>query len=107
MSKRLASWLRELSRRARRGPRAARSRPRLEGLEGRLAPAVYTVNALSDTGAGSGDSGDLRYCVSRANEAGDDTITFQAGLAGTIVLTAGLLTLTDTSGATTITGPGA
>ena len=43
----------------------------LEGLEGRLllsgSPTPYTVNATSDTGAGSGDTGDLRYCITQAN----------------------------------------
>ena len=31
------------------------------------APTVYTVDSLSDTGTGSGATGDLRYCVTQAN----------------------------------------
>src|SRR5271155_4834484 len=41
----------------------------LEGLEDRvlLAATTYTVNAINDTGAGSGTTGDLRYCITKAN----------------------------------------
>jgi hypothetical protein len=39
--------------------------------------AAYTVNSLGDTGAGSGTTGDLRYCMTQANLAGgSNTITF-------------------------------
>jgi hypothetical protein len=41
--------------------------PLLEALEDRLTPATYTVNAITDTGAGLGLAGDLRYCVTRAD----------------------------------------
>jgi predicted outer membrane repeat protein len=43
------------------------------------------VNSLADTGAGSGNSGDLRYCLTQAQtDASDTTITF--GVTGTITL---------------------
>ncbi|MCC7491501.1 MAG: hypothetical protein IT204_04100 [Fimbriimonadaceae bacterium] len=29
--------------------------------------ATYTVNVLTDTGNGSGTTGDLRYCLTQAN----------------------------------------
>ena len=31
------------------------------------APTILTVNSLGDAGIGSGDSGDLRYCINQAN----------------------------------------
>ncbi|MBL8865320.1 MAG: hypothetical protein JNK93_07125, partial [Planctomycetia bacterium] len=74
----------------------------LVALEDRLTPATFTVSNLNDSGAGS-----LRDAIASANSAaGADTINFQAGLTGTITL-ASQLTITDTTGATTITGPGA
>src|SRR5262249_55673508 len=115
-----SSWLRSrksaLSRSfgaksSRRESRRAQSRPRVEQLESRLAPAVYTVNLLTDTGAGSGATGDLRYCINASNtNTGDDTILFDSTVFATaqaITLTGGALALTDTSGTTTIDGPGA
>src|SRR5262249_46461559 len=59
-----------------------------------------------DAGTSTGTfSGDLRYCVGQANSIpGDDTIQF--AITGTITLGSQLF-LTDTTGATTITGPGA
>jgi hypothetical protein len=73
--------------------RARRSRPRLECLEDRLAPAIfaYTVDRATDSadGAGMGLSGDLRYCVTKANGLmgmGDTaTITFGAALSGSTI----------------------
>src|SRR5579871_5714109 len=38
-------------------------RPRLESLEVRDLMSVYVVNTLTDTGAGVGRIGDLRYCL--------------------------------------------
>jgi parallel beta-helix repeat protein len=56
---------------------ARRARLRLRSLEERAVPATYTVNALTDTGTGSGTTGDLRYCIDAADQAaGADTITF-------------------------------
>ena len=61
--------------------------------------ATFTVTNLNDSSVGS-----LRQAVNNANTAaGADTITFQAGLAGTITLTTGELPLT---GDVTISGPG-
>src|SRR5947208_1743978 len=117
MSKSFTSWLRDLSRATRpthltrRTQPAGTFRPRLEPLEARLAPAAYTVDALTDTGAGSGLAGDLRYCIKQANQnPGPDTISFDATVFGaqrTIDLRSGALVLEDTSGATTISGPAA
>jgi hypothetical protein len=59
--------------------------PRLEALEDRTLLSTYTVNTLTDTGAGSGRTGDLRYCITHATS-GSDTISFAAGLTGTIQL---------------------
>lgn len=61
--------------------------------------ATYTVTNLDDTGAGS-----LRQAIDDANgNSGPDTITFQAGLTGTIDVQS-LMKITDS---TTIQGPGA
>lgn len=62
----------------------------------------YTVNATTDTGSGSGTSGDLRYVLTQAESTSDNVITFS--VMGTITLTAALPAITQT---TTITGPGA
>jgi hypothetical protein len=83
-----------------------RRRPRpvrllLEALEDRALPSTYTVNALTDTGAGSGLTGDLRYCITNATS-GSDAITF--GVTGTINLESALPAL-NTS--VVIQGPGA
>jgi hypothetical protein len=68
--------------------------------------ATYTVNQLGDTGAGSGFSGDLRYCITQANanSPGPNFIKFHPGLTGAIHLTAYLPELFDKL---TIQGPGA
>ena len=51
-------------------PRHRRSRHGLmvEPLEERALLSTFTVNDLGDTGAGSGLTGDLRYCITQANE---------------------------------------
>src|SRR5262249_30611425 len=70
-------WFRAEANFSRRDRLKVQSRPRLEQLEDRLAPAVYTVNLLTDTGAGSGATGDLRYCINQSNNhTGADTIRF-------------------------------
>ena len=79
-------------------------------------PFTYTVNVSTDnspshTGTGSGLTGDLRYCVNKANSAAGQgfpqTIQFASGLDGqTIILTEGGLGLTSGTGATTINGGG-
>lgn len=61
--------------------------------------ATFTVTSLNDSGAGS-----LRKAVLDANAApGNDTIAFQSGLTGTIVLTSGEIAITDR---VAINGPG-
>lgn len=61
--------------------------------------ANFPVANTNDNGAGS-----LRQAVLDANAAaGADTITFDAGVSGTILLTTGQIPITDT---VTITGPG-
>src|SRR2546428_7029591 len=75
-------------------------RLRLDRLEGRTVPSTFTVNALTDTGAGAGTMGDLRYCVSQANATpGTDNILFDAavfsGSTQTISLANGELALSE------------
>ncbi len=61
--------------------------------------ATFTVTTLADSGSGS-----LRAAVASANAAsGTDTIRFQAGLAGTIVLSSGEILISDSL---VIEGPG-
>src|SRR5262249_30439476 len=56
--------------------------------------------------AGTGVTGDLRYCITQANHTtGDNTIKF--GVTGTITLNSALPDLSNTSGTTDIDGPGA
>ncbi|MEX1218161.1 MAG: hypothetical protein WEA11_06565 [Acidimicrobiales bacterium] len=63
------------------------------------AAASFTVATTNDSGAGS-----LRQAIIDANaSAGTDTITFAAGIAGTITLASDLPTVSD---GLTITGPG-
>jgi hypothetical protein len=68
---------------------------RLEPLEIRDLLSTCTVTGLGDQGAGAGLQGDLRYCVTLANSNGEpgNQIVFQTGLAGTIALTQGPLTV--------------
>ncbi len=75
-------------------------RPRMEVLEDRIAPALYIVNALTDSasgsgGLGTGNSGDLRYCITQANKSagGNNTILF--GESGMLTLSAALPPLAD------------
>ena len=105
-----------------RGPRHSRRglslhRRRLwavEGLEGRvlLAATVYTVNATTDTGAGSGTTGDLLYCIDQANanpKTAGSLIQFDPtvfGMPQAIILSS-TLTLSETAGPEVIDGPGA
>src|SRR6516225_1657417 len=82
-------------------PTAGRRFPalRLEHLEGRDAPAVFTVTNLADAGPGS-----LRAAVAAANTApGADTVRFALGLHGTIALGGEIAVTSDV----TIAGPGA
>jgi hypothetical protein len=78
--------------------------PGVEVLEDRITPALYIVDGLTDTGIGSGNTGDLLYCLTQANANGttsDNTILF--GVSGLINLTA---TLPDIANDLTITVPG-
>jgi hypothetical protein len=61
------------------------------------------VNALTDTGAGSGTGGDLRYCITQANLLGGVNTIDATGVTGTISLASTLPTITDP---VTITGSG-
>ncbi|MBI4751827.1 MAG: VCBS repeat-containing protein [Acidobacteria bacterium] len=59
---------------------------------------VYTVNSTTDTGTGTGTSGDLRYCITQANlSAGADSINFAIPGSGvqTITLASGLPFITQ------------
>ncbi len=86
----------------------------MEGLEDRvlLAATVYTVNAITDTGAGSGTTGDLLYCIDQANanpNTDGSLIQFDPtvfGMPQTITLSS-TLTLSETAGPEVIDGPGA
>lgn len=98
---------------------ACRARPGrrplvLEGLEDRtlLAPTFYTVNTLTDTGAGVGTTGDLRYLITRANanrNPAGSVIQFDPtifSIAQTITLTS-TLDLAEKAGPEVIEGPAA
>ncbi len=75
----------------------------LEALESRTLLSVFTVDRLTDSafGQGSGQAGDLRYCIQNAVNDGD-VIAF--GVTGTIRLGAALPDLTHSLN---IAGPGA
>ncbi len=47
---------------------------------------TYTVNATTDSGSGSGTSGDLRYCITQANSNPGSTINFSVAANSTITL---------------------
>src|SRR5262249_41692755 len=81
------------------------TKPRVEALESRVAPATFTVTSLADSGAGS-----LRDALAKAdNRLGPDTIKFKLPAPpphgeNVILLTSGVLT---SNGNVTIAGPGA
>ena len=103
----MTRWIRRLFRRSPAAPivRSNRTCLGLQRLEERDTPATFTVTNLLDDGS----TGSLRWAVGQANSTnGADTVAFQAGLTGKIILGApGQLSLSDTTGETTITGPGA
>ena len=84
----------------------------LEGLEERvlLSPTLYSVNAITDTGAGSGTAGDLRYVINQANaNPNTDGSLIQFGQTvfnspQTITLSSPLI-LSETNGPEVINGP--
>jgi hypothetical protein len=83
---------------------ALKARLLLSPLEDRAVPATFTVNALTDTGTGSGTSGDLRYCINQSNAmTGPNTISL-TGVTGTITLASALPGINQP---TTLIGPGA
>jgi hypothetical protein len=83
-----------------------RFRPVIEACEGRTLPSTCTVTNLGDTGAGSGQEGDLRYCLEFANQNSEPSnrIVFADGLSGKITLVKGEL---DILKDLAIDGPGA
>jgi hypothetical protein len=103
----MSDLLRRLLPRKRRNARPADVKPRprsrfrlrMEGLEERVAPAVYTVNAITDTGTGVGLAGDLRYCINQANASVGvaDTIVFDPTVFATpqTINTTATLTISD------------
>src|SRR5580698_3103788 len=104
----IRNWQSSLSEsRPRERRRAGARRGRVwapEGLEERvlLSGLTYTVDQTTDTGAGSGTSGDLRYTITQANANPGSTIVF--AVSGTIALGSELPDLTAN---VTIEGPGA
>jgi large repetitive protein len=115
----LESWLSSILNRLRQ-PKLGSSRRRggnrshfaaevrhLEILEDRALLSAFTVVSSGDAGTGSALSGDIRYCITQADQPTNagSTITFDTALTGsTITLTHGPLVISDTM---TITGPGA
>ncbi len=78
--------------------RRGKNRLMLETLERReLLTTTWTVNSIGDTGAGSGNSGDLRYCITQVNAtSGTQVIDFDIAATGvqTIKLASPLPTIT-------------
>jgi hypothetical protein len=86
--------------------RGSRRRLLVEPLEERALLSTWIVNSLGDSGTGSGSSGDLRYCLTQANQTtGDNTINFS--VTGTITLDSALPSLNNATGLLDIEGPGA
>jgi hypothetical protein len=101
----LSSMIRSSQARTYRSPQSGHNRRRsvplsLEVLEDRSLLSVYTVDGVDDRGQGSGLAGDLRYCITQAQNG--DTINF--AVSGTIDLTNALPTVTH---GISIQGPGA
>ena len=116
MSHNRANDQRTGGRRTVKGRRRRSMRPTVMALEDRRLLATFMVNLTTDTapttgGSGSGNSGDLRYCITQAdanNQA--NTIVFDSTVfatAQTITLGGSQLELSDTGGTQTITGPAA
>jgi hypothetical protein len=95
-------------------PRRSRRLWAPEGLEDRvlLSATIYTVNAITDTGAGSGTTGGLLYCIDQANanpNAAGSVIEFDPTVFATpqTITLSSTLTLSETAGPEVISGPGA
>src|SRR5262245_46423453 len=100
---RYAGYGQQTASRRRPGRQRPRARLSVEALEDRTLPSTFVVDRLTDTGAGKGLAGDLRYCLGQANaNPGDDAITFS--VKGTINLAGALPNL---SSKIDIQGPGA
>jgi MBG domain (YGX type)/Domain of unknown function (DUF4214) len=88
-----------------------RFHPSLESIEERLLLSTFTVNALTDTGSGSGTTGDLRYAITQANLNPGSTINITATgedqLASELPALSANMTITDsTPGSFTLEGGG-
>jgi hypothetical protein len=86
----------------------------IEDLEPRLllvgSPTIYTVDVLSDTGTGTGATGDLRYCIDEANvnpNTAGSIIEFAPLLFNVPRTITASLELSNTAGPIAIVGPGA
>jgi len=117
------SWLRRDTNSRNRSQAHARRRRlwALEGLEDRVLlsgnPTIYTVDLTSDTGAGSGSSGDLLYCITQANNQGEpgcapansagSEIEFAPAVFGATITLTSTLGLSESDGPEVIDGPGA
>jgi hypothetical protein len=64
-----------------------RARLHIERLETRCVPASFTVNSIGDAGTGTGNSGDLRYCITKADSSDDtsSSISFDSTLLATTI----------------------
>src|SRR5581483_9712107 len=98
----LATWRqRRAARRRATKPTAFRPWPRPELLEDRLAPAVFTVSSLADSGAGT-----LRQAIldanAHVNSAADPSDTVVFTVSGTVNVLSALPALSDATGGTVI-----
>ncbi len=79
-------WVRGLAKQARASHQTERRRPRLEALEERLvlSDMTFTVINTGDAGQGIGQQGDLRFCLTAANNnsGGVNTINFNIAPSG-------------------------
>jgi hypothetical protein len=95
--------------RPKRPPKVWTVRPCIEVLEDRTVPADFVVTNTGDAGTGSGNSGDLRYGITQANNSTDPTnfIYFASNVTGAISLNSQLPAIANTKGSVDIVGPGA
>jgi hypothetical protein len=73
-------------------------------MEHRLLLTTLVVNSLGDTGSGNGLSGDLRYCLTIANQTQGSNSIDLSHISGAINLTSALPVISNSM---TIIGPGA